>query len=104
MAPQSPDMDINSLPLPPTQTLTPNDQQIQSEEVSTPSPSPVQVAPTTPPREVTAILEEPDETTEPQETTEPRPSLQAASESSRPSSIRSFRSKVGSIDMVPSAF
>lgn len=88
MAAQLSETGTNSLPITTTQASSPSHPQIQLQELPTPSHSQEPRASTYQLREESAIAEEPETALE------PRPLARATSESSRPASIRSIRSKV----------
>ena len=88
MAAQLSEIGTHSLPITTTQTSSPSHHQIQLQEPSTPSLGQRPRASTYQLREENAIVEEPETALE------PRPLARATSESSRPASLRSIRSKV----------
>ncbi|CAF9928808.1 MAG: hypothetical protein HETSPECPRED_006937 [Heterodermia speciosa] len=89
MAAQLSEIGTHSLPITTTQTSSPSHHQIQLQEPSTPSLGQRPRASTYQLREESAIVEEPETALE------PRPLARATSESSRPASLRSIRSKSG---------
>ena len=98
MAVQLSEIGNTSLPITPTQAFSRTHHQIQLQEPSTqslsqePRASPYQL------REESAIIEEPESALE------PRPLARATSESSRPASVRSIRSKVCTLqNIIPEA-